>query len=130
MLHDRGVNNNINHLYECSLCKVYKESNNSIKDLLIKNNSFPVRHRNIQLFAIELFKFKENLSNKIMSDILQTRTLRYNLRSQSDFAKSFINTSSFGLNSHRYYASKVWNIALSDIKNASNLHIFKNKTRK
>ena len=84
----------------------------------------------IQSLTIEFLKVKENLSNTIMNDILQTRTLPYNLRSNTDFARSFINTSRFGLNSLRYFASKVWNIVPSDIKNASNLNIFKNKIRK
>ena len=60
-----------------------------------------------------------------MNDILQTRTLTYNLWSHTDFAKSFIKTSRFSLNSLCYFASKVWNI-----KDASNLQIFKNKIRK
>ena len=54
----------------------------------------------------------------------------YNLRSQADFARGFVNTSRFGLNSVRYFVSKVWNIVPSDIENASNLHISKNKIRK
>ena len=65
-----------------------------------------------------------------MDDILQTRTLPYNLRSNIDFARISVNTSRFGLNSLRYFASKVWNIVRSGIKNASNLNIFKNKIRK
>ena len=65
-----------------------------------------------------------------MNNILQTRTLTCNVRSQTDFARSFVNTSRFGLNSVSYFASKVWNILPSDIKNASNLHIFKNKIMK
>ena len=73
----------------------------------MKNNSFAVHHRNIQLLAIELFMVKENLLNTIMSDILQTRTLTYNLRSPTDFARTFVNTSCFGWHSHCYYASKV-----------------------
>ena len=44
------------------------------KELLKKDNAFTVHHRNIQSRAIELFKVKENLSNTIMNDILQTRT--------------------------------------------------------
>ena len=52
------------------------------------------------------------------------------MRSLTNFVRSFDNMSCFGLNSLCYFASKVWNIVLSDIKNASNLHIFKNKTRK
>ena len=53
-----------------------------------------------------------------------------NVSSQSDFARSFVNTSQFGLNLRRYFASKVRKIVPSDIKNASNLHIFRNKIRK
>ena len=51
------------------------------------------------------------------------------LRSNTDFARISVNTSCFGLNSPHYFASKVWNIVPSDIKNASNLNIFKNKIR-
>ena len=62
-----------------------------------------------------------------MNVILQTRTLPYNLRSQTDFARRFVNTSRFGPDSLSYFASKVCNTVPSDIKDASNLHIFKNK---
>ena len=50
--------------------------------------------------------------------------------SKTDYARSFVNTSRFDLNSLRYFASKVWNIVPLDSNNASNLHIFKNKIRK
>ena len=51
------------------------------------------------------------------------------LRSNTGFARISVNTSHFGLNSPHYFASKVWNIVPSDIKNASNLNIFENKIR-
>ena len=127
MFHGRKVSNKINHLHEFSLRIVYKDTNSSFKKLLKKDNSFTVHHRNIQSLATELFKVKDNLSNTVMNDILQTRSLPYNLRSQTDFVRSFVNTSRFGLNPLRYFASKVWNIVPSDIKNASNHHIFKNE---
>ena len=73
MFHSGGVKNKINHLHERSLRIVYKDNNSSFKELLKKNNSFTVHHRNTQSFAIELFKVKENLSNTIMNNILQTK---------------------------------------------------------
>ena len=97
MFNGRGLNNKINHLHERLLRIVYKDNNSSFKELLKKNNSFTVHYRNIKSLAIELFKIKMNLSNT-MDDILQTRTLPYNLRSNTDFARISVKTSRFGLN--------------------------------
>ena len=80
MFYGRGVNNNINHLHERSFRIVYKDNNSSFKELLQKDNSFTVHHKNIGY--LELFKVKKNLSYTIMNDILQTMTLTYNLISQ------------------------------------------------
>ena len=80
MFYGRGVNNTINHLHERSLRIVYKDNNSTFKELLQKDNSFTVHHKNIGY--LELFKVKKNLSYTIMNDILQTMTLTYNLISQ------------------------------------------------
>ena len=45
-----------------------------------------------------------------MYDIFQTRGIRYNLRSQTDFGGCCVNTNSFGLNSLKLFAAKVWDI--------------------
>ena len=66
MFHSRGVNNKINHLQERSLRIVYKDNISSFEDLLKKDRSFTIHHRNIKSLAIELFKVKVNLSNNIM----------------------------------------------------------------
>ena len=55
MFHGYGLNNKINRLHELSRRIVYKDNNSSLKDLLKKDSSSTVHHRNIQLLAIELF---------------------------------------------------------------------------
>ena len=82
MFHGREINRKINHIHERSIRIVYREYNSSFKNLLKKDNSLCIHHRNIQSLAVELFKVKEHLSNAILSDIFPTRVLNYNLRSQ------------------------------------------------
>ena len=79
MLKLKVYNNKTNHLHEFSLCIVYKDNNRSFRDLLKKDNSITAHHRKVHSLDIELFKVRENFSNKIMKDILQTRTLTYDL---------------------------------------------------
>ena len=108
MLHNMGVNKKINHLHERWVRIVNKDNISSFEDLLKRDKSFTIHQKNIQSLALQLFKFKRNLSNNIMYDIFQTRKINYNLRSQTDFARNCANTNKFGLNSVRYFASKVW----------------------
>ena len=63
-------------------------------------------------------------------NIFPTKVLHYNLRSQTDFFRNTINTTKFGLDLLRYFASKVWSIILTKIKNFSNTEMFKNKISK
>ena len=52
-----------------------------------------------------------------MCNILKTRTLTYNLRSQTDFVRDCVNTGRHGLNSLSYFAPKVWDMIPLEIKN-------------
>ena len=58
----REHNNRINHIQERGLRMVYEDYNSSFEDLLKKNGSVTIHHRNIQLVAIEMFKVKNNLN--------------------------------------------------------------------
>ena len=129
MFHRRGVSNKINHLHKWSLRIVVNCNISSFEHLLKKERPFTIHQRNIQSLAAELFKIKGNLSNNIMYNIFQTRKINYNLRSQTDFASICVNTNKFGLNSLRYFASKVWNMVSLEIKNSGKVEIFKTKIR-
>ena len=112
MFYSRKLSSKINHIHERSLRIVCKDNIFSFEELLKKDNSFCIQHKNIQSLAIELFKVKSNLCNRIMGDIFETRNLGYNLRSQIDFIRTRVNTSSFELSSLKYLTTKIWDIVL------------------
>ena len=44
------------------------------EELLRKDNTVYIHHRNLQLLATEIFKIKNNLAPEILSEIFQNRT--------------------------------------------------------
>ena len=104
MFHSRIVNKKN---YKKTLRIVYKDYISSFEDILKRDKSVTIHHRNIQSLAIELFKVKQILSNSMLCNNFQTRLISSNLRSQTDFIKSNTTTSLYGLNSMRSFVSKV-----------------------
>ena len=126
MFHGRIVNKKINHLHESALRIVYKDYISSFEDLLKKDKSVTIHHKDIQ----SLTKVKQNLSNSMLSNIFPTRSISYNLRSQTDFIRSNASTNQYGLNSMRCFASKVWQMIPVEIKNSVSIESFKKKIQK
>ena len=56
MFHSRTSNNKINKLHERALRQVYKDYNSSFQELLNRDNSFSIHHRNLQQLATEMYK--------------------------------------------------------------------------
>ena len=73
---------------------------------------------------IELFKVKNDLSNRVMSELFDLRNIESNLCSQTDFSLGAVYTTNYGLRSLRYFAPKIWNMIPTDIRNVNNLSDF------
>ena len=69
MFHSRCVNNKINSLHDRALRITYSDRSSSFEDLLKKDNSVSIHHRNIQALATEMFKVKNNIAPEIMKEI-------------------------------------------------------------
>ena len=98
MFHSRKGNTKINHLQERSLKIVYNDYITSFEDLLKKDKSSKIHHKNMESLAIELFKVKKGIANTILCDIFTLRSIDCNLRPQINFSVSSVNTTHFGLN--------------------------------
>ena len=61
---------------------------------------------------------------------MPARLIKYNLRTQSDFLKNSVNSSKYGLNSIRFFGSKVWQMVPMQIRNLKSLEDFRNKIRR
>ena len=130
MFRGRVLNRKINHLHERSLRIVYEDSISLFHELFQKDDSFTIHHRNIESLGMELYKIKQNLSNEIMTSIFPPKAIKYNLRTQSDFLKISVNSNKYGLNSIKFFASKVWQMVPMEMKNLKSLEDFKNKSRR
>ena len=73
MFHDINLNNKINKLHERALRLLYKNDYSAFNQLLTKDVSVSVHHRNIQRVAIEMCKAKYGLSSVLMKDIFEGR---------------------------------------------------------
>ena len=123
MFCSRKMNRKINHIHERGLRLVYEDYESSFNDLLKKDNSVSIHHRNIQQVAIEMFKVKNKLCPEMVQSLFSQNVSK---RSKSTFARPRINTVYKGEQSFRYFGTVVWDKMLPEnIKNVSNLDEFK-----
>ena len=65
----RRLNNRINRIHEMSLRVVYNDYNSTFTELLDRDGSYIIHERNIQTFAIEIYKVINGLSPEIMHEV-------------------------------------------------------------
>ena len=101
----REVNNKINRLHERCLRLVYSDKHSSFKELLTKDKSVTIHHRNIQKLATEMFKALNTSENHILNDIFPKKIpVRYNLRHQKQFSTRTFKTVHYGTDSIAFLA--------------------------
>ena len=74
---NRTCNNKINRLHESCL-RLINDKRSSFEDLLEKDNSVSLHHKNLQALAIEIFKVHTKTSSEIMP---QVKSVNYGLKS-------------------------------------------------
>ena len=98
MLHSRCNNNKIKHLHGRCLRLIYCDKNSSYEELLEKDGSVSIHHRNIQNLVIEMYKVKNELAPMITANVFTTIPVNhYNLRNYNGFRLHFARTVYHGM---------------------------------
>ena len=130
MFHNRILNNRINKLQERALRLVHNDNTSSFYELLQKDNSFTIHHRNIQKLALEMYRVKHRITPKIMSELFNQGNIPCNLRQDVSFRSYNIKTVLYGTETLSYLAPKIWNLVPSDIRDCATEPIFRQMIKK
>ena len=107
MLYDRSANKKINKIHERALTIAYTDSCSNFKELLIKANTVSIHHKNLQLFATEIYKTQKNLNPNFMTKILSRKDYLYTLRSGRNILAPKRSTTGYGIENARFLGAKI-----------------------
>ena len=92
MFHGRGLNNKINCIHERALRITYQDKSSTFQELLGKDNSLSIHHRNIQKLAIEIYKVLHGFSPPILNNIFVPVLLPYKFRRNDSLKRRRVNS--------------------------------------
>jgi hypothetical protein len=124
MCHSRALNKKINRLHERALRLVYRDKSLTFEEMLEKDGSFTIHHRNLQKLAVEMYKVKNGLSPKIVADLFTPKS-----RGNGDFVIPKVTTVNRGTETIRYRGPLTWEMVPEDLKQAKSLSEFKVKIK-
>ena len=130
VFHSRSLNNRINSIHERALRVTYGDKTSTFQQLLEKDNSVSIHHRNLQTLATEKFKISNNLSPDIVKEIFQERFVPYNLHRNNSFTSHQVNSVYHGTESLSFLGPKLWDLAPLEIKESENVNIFNSKIKR
>ena len=73
MCHTRTKNNKINRINERRLRLIYNDKKSNFENLLDKDKSVSIHHKNLRSLAIEMYKVHRGISPEILNDLFPLR---------------------------------------------------------
>ena len=116
MLHSRQNNNKLKHLHVRCLRLIHNYKLSSYEELLEKDGSVSINHKNILSVVIEMFQIKHEQSPEIVKDICAQTTQHCIFRQTRDFRIRSVKSVYHGSESISYFGPKIWEIVPAKIK--------------
>ena len=107
---------------------VYKDENLTFHELLARDGTVTVRHRNLQKLAIDMYKI--HLSPAPMQALFTEKINPYNLRDKCSWESDYLRTVKYGTETVRNMGSKTWENVPNEIRQSASLLEFKTKIKK
>ena len=130
MFHSRGLNNKTNSLHERALRITYGDRSSLFEDLLKKDNSISIHHRNIQALATEIFKVKNNIATEISEEFFAPKISHYGLRNNNSFKSRRVNSVWHDIELVSYLGQKIWGLVPNETNESESLNGFKFKIKR
>ena len=116
MFQSRKLNNRINSIHERALRVKYQEYKSTFLELLQWDNYITIHQQNLQVFATEISKAKNDISPEIMK-VFELKEPCFSLSSKGNYSvRGNVKTTHYGIQSIKYLASKIRNLVLDQIK--------------
>ena len=96
----------------------------SYKILLEKANVSSLYVSRIKVIAIETYKCINKINPKFLHSLFNINDTGYQLRDDKKIQLPIVNSTTYGLHSFKYEASKIWNMVPYNIKNTEKLSLF------
>ena len=125
MFHSRSLNNKINSINERALRITYQDNTSTVQELLNKDKSVSVHHRNLQVLATEMFKIHRGFSPEILRETFVSKTSSHNLRRNDAFGKRKVHSVYHGTESLSFIGPKIWGLVPLELKQSKTLYSFK-----
>ena len=123
MFHNRQINTKINNLHFRALRMIYADENSTFEELLKKDDSVTIHHRNLPVLAIEMFKVTKGLAPSFMDNIFarnmsaNSENVSANTRSKSIFYNpANPKKVNYGLETLSSLGPKVWSMIPTELK--------------
>ena len=116
MFISRRSNNLMNWIHKSSPWAIYNNTSSTFQELLQRNKSFSVHHKNIQTLTAEVFRVVNNICPPILKTLFDFRENRYNTRTFQEMRQQEVRTVRYGLETAFYQAHLLWSLVPADLK--------------
>ena len=130
IFHSGGLNNKIARIHQRALRITYKDKSSTFQELLEKDNSVSVLHRNVQKLTIEIYKNVHGFFLPTLKDLFVPVACPYHFHRNDTLQRRRVNSVRHCTESILFLGPKIWDLVPSDIKLLQSLSIFKRELKK